>query len=226
MKKYFVFLIAVSFLFLGCKAQQSYYKNAKYTENVQAHLNRDMQYCDTIARGAMPQSSVYLPQGSTTSYGHSVIRDNYGNVQRGTYTATTHPNQAQELGRMLESINHNIHAENVYKATREQCLAQLGWYYISEDEYIRSNHPPQPTNKPFLQLTSSPSGATVYYRAFNESTYHELKNIVTPTTLYYPPGIANIAPECYKATLQGAESKEVCFDKENSWRKVHFEFDK
>lgn len=129
----------VCILLSGCVAQQKYYKNIRYSGNIQTHLNRDIQYCTAIAQGMTPAVPVYIPQSPITTYGSGHVTDNYGNVYTGTYQQTTYPDDNMELLGALNSLSQEIRAANVHATVKARCLSELGWYEISQDEYVRSN---------------------------------------------------------------------------------------
>ena len=142
-----IFLIPLT----GCVAQQQYYKNTRYTGDIQGHMNRDLQYCDAIARGARPAVAPYIPPSPQTSYGHGTVVDNQGNVYTGTYQQTTYPNENHALVGGMDSLSRSIQASNVYIAIKNKCLSELGWYQISKEDYLISQSTQQTENNKQLE---------------------------------------------------------------------------
>lgn len=122
----------------GCAAPQKFYKNTRYTGDIQAHLNQDLQYCHAIAQGMKPTVTPYFPPSPSTTYGSGIVTDNYGNVYSGTYQHTTYPSDNQMLMGSMGNLARSIQASNIYEAVKNRCLSELGWYEISKEEYIQS----------------------------------------------------------------------------------------
>lgn len=140
--KFFVRILCIVYclLLFGCAAQQKFYKNTRYSGDIQAYLNRDMAYCHAVASGSTPIVDPYIPQSPTTTYGQGVVTDNYGNVYTGTYQKTTYPNENMELFRSINSLSRSIQASNIYAAAKARCLSALGWYEITQEEYTNSQN--------------------------------------------------------------------------------------
>ena len=127
-----------SLILAGCSAQPVYYKNYFYTNNVQEYLNRDLQYCEAIARGYSPVVVPQVPQGTATTYGNGVILDNNGNFYNISYNNTFVPSTSYSINNSLNSIGKTLEASRIYTAIKSRCLAERGWYQISKEEYESS----------------------------------------------------------------------------------------
>lgn len=224
MRNIFYISILILLLTSGCAAPQKYYKNTRYTENVQGHLNNDLQYCHAIASGTKPAAAPYIPPSPTTTYGSGIVTDNHGNVYTGNYQQTTYPNENQALMGSMNNFTQTIQASNIYQAVKARCLTDLGWYEISRKEYENTGANNNKTNNIFIKFTSTPSGATVFYKEEMNLIYNELKDQKTPFVINFPHNITKINPECYKAKLGNIYSKEICFENYDTVRNVDFKF--
>lgn len=221
--KGYVPIVMLMFLLAGCTAQQKYYKNTRYTGNIQGHLNRDLAYCHTIAQGMAPTTTPYIPPSPTTTHGTGIVTDNHGNVYTGVYNQTTYPNENMMLIGSMNSFARAVQSSNAYQALKNRCLYELGWYEISKEEYANSNAL-NSSIKGQAKFTSSPSGASVYARSGTQLQFNLLPNRTTPFILTLPPNTTHWLPECYKAVLNGQESDIICRDSNEISRIVHFTF--
>lgn len=140
--------LSIAILASGCALEEKYYHNMRYTENLQGHLDADMEYCHAIALGATPPVRYQSPPGPRTSYGYTTITDGYGNMYNGTYRQTTYPDIADQVGVSINNAMQSSYASNVYAAVKKRCLFELGWYEISKEEFMNAeNSPPETPQK-------------------------------------------------------------------------------
>ena len=246
------------FCITGCGGLK-YYRNDGYVGDIQAQLNRDLAYCDAIARGITPEQAIYIPQSQITTHRRIRIIDSRGNAYSSSYSHTTYPNQTVEALKTITSIANSMEASKRYSTIKNMCINELGWYEVTKEEHeilmstqenvsqanknisdmytqidsIDKHVSDLYTDKYFNQkmgkvtatFTSSPSGAVVYWRSNAvRLTYIEYENEKTPF-------IVNIINKemcwpamCYKAKMNGKESKEICFSECDKERSVHFDF--
>lgn len=137
---YNIILVLMYLCISGCAAPQKFYKNTRYTGDIQGHLNNDLAYCHAIAQGLKPTVTPYIPPSPTTTHGSGIITDNHGNVYTGTYRQTTYPNENMALLSGMNNLSRSIQASNIYEAIKTRCLSELGWYEISKEEYLKSQN--------------------------------------------------------------------------------------
>lgn len=165
MKK--VFLVLCIMLIAGCSAPKKYYKNNNYTGNIQALLNRDMAYCQAVAENRIPtkpfnfQGDVYA-----NTQGNAYMWDNNGNSAQGFYSGnTTYSNSMSNLNNMYQ-IADRFRAYNNQDAIKNMCLSQLGWYQISEQEYLNSTKSQSQMNR--QSPTPTQAQVDAHNKAFQE----------------------------------------------------------
>lgn len=150
----YVILLLCFFMLSGCAGSQKYYKNTNYTGNIQALLNRDIAYCSAVAAGRVPPQLPRI-EGDSYSYSHGNMTfiDDFGNTIDGTYNQSTRHYNPMATANNLSGIVDMIGAGARRAQVEEMCMAQLGWYRISEQEYLDSKRPTQ--QQPTIQKTQA-----------------------------------------------------------------------
>lgn len=167
-----VFVLLTLYLIAGCGGK-AYYRNSNPSRN----FNQDASYCRSVSIGSVQIPNMQQYQNNAYSYapGSGTMRDQYGNIYRyqEDYNAMAAAQSNMAMAQQgfnnaaigLQNMANQLEAQGARATVFNQCMSQLGWVQVSQQEYEVLNQQLQNPHQRFIQAAEQGNAEAQLYLA-------------------------------------------------------------